>query len=282
MLDTETTGLEFRLGHRVIEIGCVEMVGRKLSGRRFHKYLNPQRAIDAGAISVHGLTDEFLADKPLFAAVVDEFIEFVRGAELVIHNAPFDLGFLDNELALLGREPLATVCSGHLDTLKLARETRQGKKNSLDALCRDFGVDNSGRQLHGALLDAELLAEVYLAMTRGQESLMMDLDAPGAVAVPVPAKKSWPRIANCSPTSTRKAAASACGRRRRRRVRGALRPALCRLIFGGDPRQALQGIRVFRHQFQQHSRWAGRFDAALFPVLQGSFGNPQGGGEVPL
>jgi DNA polymerase-3 subunit epsilon len=185
ILDTETTGLEYRLGHRVIEIGCVEMVGRRLTGNRFHRYLNPERAIDAGAVSVHGLTDEFLADKPKFAEVAKDFIDFVRGAELVIHNASFDVGFLDNELGLLKMPPLAEACAGVLDTLKMARESRPGKKNSLDALCKDFGVDNSGRELHGALLDAELLAEVYLAMTRGQESLVMELDAPPVAVTPL-------------------------------------------------------------------------------------------------
>jgi DNA polymerase-3 subunit epsilon len=180
MLDTETTGLEWRQGERVIEIGCVELVGRKLTGRHFHRYLNPGRAIAAGAQAVHGLTDEFLADKPKFAEVVDEFLDFVAGAELIIHNAPFDVGFLDNELALLDREPLKAGVDNIVDTLKMARELRPGKKNSLDALCGEFGVDNSGRQLHGALLDAELLAEVYLGMTRGQESLMMDLEMDAA------------------------------------------------------------------------------------------------------
>lgn len=183
MLDTETTGLEWRQGERVIEIGCVEMVSRKLTGRHFHRYLNPERAIGAGALAVHGLTDEFLADKPKFAEVVDELLEFIGGAELIIHNAPFDVGFLDNELGLVGREPLKTGCEGITDTLKMARELRPGKKNSLDALCSEFGIDNSGRQLHGALLDAELLAEVYLAMTRGQESLMMDLEVATAEIV---------------------------------------------------------------------------------------------------
>lgn len=180
VLDTETTGLEWRQGERVIEIGCVELLNRKLTGRRFHRYLNPERAIGAGAQAVHGLTDEFLADKPRFAEIADELLEFVCGAELIIHNAPFDVGFLDNELSLCGREPLKSGCDSITDTLRMARDLRPGKKNSLDALCGEFGIDNSGRQLHGALLDAELLAEVYLAMTRGQESLMMDLEAGGA------------------------------------------------------------------------------------------------------
>lgn len=177
VLDTETTGLEWRQGDRVIEIGCVELLNRKLTGRRFHRYLNPQRAIAAGAQAVHGLTDEFLADKPKFAEIAEELLEFVAGAELIIHNAPFDVGFLDNELSLCQRESLKSGCDSITDTLRMARDLRPGKKNSLDALCGEYGIDNSGRQLHGALLDAELLAEVYLAMTRGQESLMMDLVA---------------------------------------------------------------------------------------------------------
>lgn len=182
VLDTETTGLEWQQGHRVIEIGCVEIVGRKLTGRRFHRYLNPGREIDPGAQAVHGITAEFLADKPRFGEVVAELIDVIRGAELVIHNAAFDVGFLDNELALLGMAPLGEVCGGVVDTLKLAKELNPGKRASLDVLCERYEIDNSGRTLHGALLDAELLAEVYLAMTRGQESLVMDLDLPAAVA----------------------------------------------------------------------------------------------------
>jgi DNA polymerase-3 subunit epsilon len=178
VLDTETTGLDYRLGDRIVEIGCVEMSARKLTRRHFHRYVNPQRPIDAGAQAVHGLTAEFLADKPKFAEIAGEFVDYIRDAELVIHNAPFDVGFLNNELGLLGLEPLDRICAGVIDTLKLARDMRPGRKNSLDALCSEYGVDNSGRQMHGALLDAELLAEVYLAMTRGQESLMMDLDPP--------------------------------------------------------------------------------------------------------
>lgn len=182
VLDTETTGLDHRMGHRVIEIGCVELVGRKLTGQRFHRYINPKREIEAGAAAVHGITDDMLVDKPEFAEIVDEFLVFIRDAELVIHNAPFDVGFLNAEFGLIGRDPLQEVSVGVIDTLKLAREMHPGRRNSLDALCERYGVDNSGRQLHGALLDAELLAEVYLAMTRGQESLVMDLDAPVAEA----------------------------------------------------------------------------------------------------
>lgn len=178
ILDTETTGLDFRTGDRVIEIGCVELHGRQLTGQRFHAYINPDRVIDPGAIAVHGLTNEFLADKPRFAEIAADFMDFVRGAELVIHNAAFDVGFLNNELGLVKQESIEQLCSEVIDTLRMAREMRPGKKNNLNALCAEFGVDNSGRQLHGALLDAELLAEVYLAMTRGQNSLEIEFDSP--------------------------------------------------------------------------------------------------------
>ena len=176
VLDTETTGLEFKKGHRVIEIGCVEIINRKTTQRRYHAYLNPEFQIDAAAQAIHGLSNEDLADKPKFAEIAYEFIEFIQGAELLIHNADFDRGFLDNELALIGKPPLAELTTRIVDTLKMARDMRPGRRNSLDVLCKEFSVDNSGRQLHGALLDAELLAEVYLAMTRGQENLLMDID----------------------------------------------------------------------------------------------------------
>lgn len=182
MLDTETTGLEWRTGDRVIEIGCVEMISRKLTGRHFHVYINPEREVDAGAMAVHGITDEFLADKPKFAGIVEDFEAFVEGAELVIHNAPFDVGFLNMELDRLGRPRLEQLCSGVIDTLKMAKEQNPGKKASLDALCTRFEIDNAHRTLHGALLDAELLGDVYLAMTRGQDSLIMDLDDEGLLA----------------------------------------------------------------------------------------------------
>ena len=177
ILDTETTGLDFRTGDRVVEIGCVELLGRQLTGQRFHTYLNPGRPV-ADSERIHGLSDDFLADKPKFDEVAAEFIEFIRGAELVIHNAAFDVGFLNNELGLLKQDGIEQICSGVIDTLRMAREMRPGKKNNLNALCSEFGVDNSGRQLHGALLDAELLAEVYLAMTRGQNSLEIAFEAP--------------------------------------------------------------------------------------------------------
>ncbi len=174
-LDTETTGLEHKLGHRIIEIAGVEMRSRRLTNRHFHRYLNPEREIDAGALSVHGISREFLLDKPRFADIAAEFLDFVRGAELVIHNAAFDVGFLNAELALLDMAPVDTVCHAICDTLRMAKDLHPGKKNNLNALCDRYGVDNSHRTLHGALLDAEILAEVYLAMTRGQESLIMDL-----------------------------------------------------------------------------------------------------------
>src|SRR5262245_13797777 len=175
VLDTETTGLEVVLGHRIIEIGAVEIVNRRVTDRHFHCYLNPERDIEMGALDVHGLTSEFLQDKPRFREVAREFLEFVRGAELIIHNAPFDVGFLDHELRLLDLQPITEHCPQVTDTLRMARDLHPGKRNGLDALCERYTVDNSARTLHGALLDAELLAEVYLAMTRGQETLLMDL-----------------------------------------------------------------------------------------------------------
>jgi len=184
VLDTETTGLNAKLGDRVIEIGCIELLSRRVTERTFHQYVNPERPNDEGALRVHGLTDEFLADKPKFAEVAAAFLEYVRGAEVVIHNAGFDVEFLDQELARAGRGRLADHVAGVVDTLALARELHPGKRNSLDALCERYAVDNAHRTLHGALLDARLLAEVYLAMTRGQDSLMMELDspAPGSAA----------------------------------------------------------------------------------------------------
>jgi DNA polymerase III subunit epsilon len=179
MLDTETTGLSAEKGHRVVEIGCIELVERRPTGRRFQRYLNPQRPMDAGATEVTGLTDDFLADKPLFADIAEEFIAFIAGAELVIHNAAFDVGFLDAELARTGRgyASIREMC-GVVDSLQLARERFPGQRNSLDALCRRLQVDNGHRTLHGALLDAELLTEVYLGLTAGQGDL--GFDAPAA------------------------------------------------------------------------------------------------------
>ncbi len=173
-LDTETTGLSPESGDRIIEIGCVEMLNRRLSGRNLHFYLNPQRANSEDAVKVHGLTDEFLADKPLFSAVADEFLKYVAGAEIIIHNAAFDVRFLDEELKRLRRGCFADHVTQITDSLLMAREMFPGKSNSLDALCRRLEVDNSNRTLHGALLDAGLLAEVYICMTRGQNSLVID------------------------------------------------------------------------------------------------------------
>jgi len=189
VLDTETTGLEVRQGHRLIEIACVELVERRLTGRHYQTYLNPERAIDEGARAVTGIADEFLLDKPRFHEVVDEFLAFIDGAELIIHNAAFDVGFIDAELARLNAGSLADRCQV-LDTLAMARERYPGQRNSLDALCKRLGVDNSARDLHGGLIDAQLLADVYLAMTSGQ--VVLDLgfeggtEASGARAVVAP------------------------------------------------------------------------------------------------
>ena len=174
VLDTETTGLDPKLGHRVLEIAAVEIVDRRLTGNHFHRYVNPERASDEGALQVHGLTEEFLRDKPKFGDIAEEMLDFVSGAELVIHNAAFDCGFLDMELARLDLKPIAEYCPAIVDTLRMARELHPGKKNGLDALCERYQIDNSARIQHGALLDANLLAEVYLALTRGQDSLLID------------------------------------------------------------------------------------------------------------
>lgn len=182
VLDTETTGLNARLGDRIIEIGCVEIVNRRITERHFHAYVNPERDIEEGAAKVHGVTREFLADKPRFADVAERLLEYLRGAELIIHNADFDVEFLDMELKRLDAGPLAGHVSKVTDTLAFARELHPGKRNSLDALCERYLVDHSNRTLHGALLDARLLAECYLAMTRGQETLVMEQEAPAASA----------------------------------------------------------------------------------------------------
>ena len=175
VLDTETTGLNPRTGDRIIEVGCVEIVNRKLTGNNFHRYINPERDSDEAALAVHGLTTEFLSDKPKFAEIVEELREYVQGAEVIIHNAPFDLGFLNHEFQRLGLPPFTSFCSGVIDTLVQAKELHPGKRNSLDALCDRYEISNAHRKLHGALLDSELLADVYLAMTRGQNSLTMDV-----------------------------------------------------------------------------------------------------------
>lgn len=178
VLDTETTGLNPRSGDRIIEVGCVEIVNRRLTGNNFHSYINPERDSEEGALAVHGLTTEFLSDKPKFAEIANELRDYVRGAEIIIHNAPFDLAFLDAEFDRLGFPRFVEHVEAITDTLVQAKEMHPGKRNSLDALCDRYGISNAHRALHGALLDAELLAEVYLAMTRGQNSLTIDLAAP--------------------------------------------------------------------------------------------------------
>jgi DNA polymerase III subunit epsilon len=184
VLDTETTGLNARLGDRIIELGCVEIVDRRLTDNRFQRYVNPERDSEPGALKVHGITSEFLQDKPKFGDIVAELLEYVRGAQIIIHNAAFDVEFLNRELALLELPPMEAHCAGIVDTLKLAKGLHPGKRNSLDALCERYQVANAHRTLHGALLDAELLAEVYLAMTRGQESLGIEADE-----LPAPARQ---------------------------------------------------------------------------------------------
>jgi len=201
VLDTETTGLEVRQGHRLIEIACVEMVERRPTGNYYQTYLNPERAIDEGARQVTGIEDEFLLDKPFFADVVEEFLRFIDGAELIIHNATFDVGFLDAELERVGRGKITDRCTV-LDTLVMARERYPGQRNSLDALCKRLGVDNSGRDLHGGLIDAQLLAEVYLYMTSGQVALDLGFEGaaeqgPNHVAVPLRLDRR-PRILRAS------------------------------------------------------------------------------------
>jgi DNA polymerase-3 subunit epsilon len=181
VLDTETTGLNPRTGDRVIEVGCVEIRNRMLTGNNFHRYINPERDSHEEALAVHGLTTEFLSDKPKFHEIVEELRAYIDGAEVIIHNAPFDLGFLDHEFRMLGLKTFTEHCGGVVDTLIHAKELHPGKRNSLDALCERYGISNAHRKLHGALLDAELLADVYLAMTRGQNSLSMDLDVEAVV-----------------------------------------------------------------------------------------------------
>ncbi len=176
ILDTETTGLDPNLGHRIIEIAGVELVNRRLTGKHFHRYVNPERESEEAALQVHGLTSEFLRDKPKFKEIAAELLDYIGGAELVIHNAPFDVAFLNAEFARLKIKPVTEHCVGVLDTLRLAKDIHPGKRNSLDALCDRYQIDNSARTLHGALLDAQLLAEVYLSMTRGQETLAMEVE----------------------------------------------------------------------------------------------------------
>ena len=190
VLDTETTGLEPSQGHKIIEIGCVEMVNRRLTGNNYHQFLQPDRDIDEGAQAVHGISNDFLADKPRFADVVRDFIDYLDGAELIIHNAPFDVGFIDHEFKLAGEEygKVATYCTV-IDTLVMARKMRPGKKNNLDILCKEYEVNNAHRELHGALLDAELLSEVYLRMTGGQSALLLDDEVNDAAGINASSKK---------------------------------------------------------------------------------------------
>lgn len=193
ILDTETTGLSAEDGHRIIEIGCVELIDRRPSGRTLHLYLNPERDIDAGALAVHGLSLERLRDEPVFAQIAERLVDFVAGAEVLIHNAPFDIGFLDAELGRLGMRAFREWAASVVDTLALARQMHPGRRNSLDALCERYGIANSHRTLHGALLDAQLLADVYLAMTRGQDSLEIAPVSPSAArGVQDSVAEAWP------------------------------------------------------------------------------------------
>ncbi len=187
VLDTETTGLSAENGDRIIEIGCVELIARKLTGNNKHFYLNPGRDSHEDALKVHGISNEFLKDKPKFGAVADELLDYLHGAEIIIHNAPFDVSFLNKELELIGRQPLKHFVGKVTDSLMMAKEVFPGKRNSLDALCDRLEVDNSGRTLHGALLDAELLADVYINLTRGQNTLMMEVGGPSAEGDALPA-----------------------------------------------------------------------------------------------
>ena len=204
ILDTETTGLSPEQGHRIIEIGCIEMVNRRLTGRDFHRFLNPERAIDAGAEAVHGISLEDLETAPKFAEVVDDLLEFITGAELVIHNAPFDVGFIEHELKLM-KHPKPSILDHCevLDTLMLAREMHPGQRNSLDALCKRYEVDASKRDVHGALIDSELLARVYLAMTGGQTALLLDEEvSSGRSGIPAATASGSNRGKNAAPTTT--------------------------------------------------------------------------------
>jgi DNA polymerase III subunit epsilon len=194
VLDTETTGLSAENGDRIIEIGCVELFNRKLTGNNLHHYINPERDSHEDALKVHGISNEFLRDKPRFAQLADEILDYLEGAELIIHNAPFDLSFLNKELERMGRPPLKAHIGGVIDTLVMAKELFPGKRNGLDALCDRLGVDNSGRTLHGALLDAELLADVYINMTRGQDALIMEVGAADVTAGDTPQEVDLGRL----------------------------------------------------------------------------------------
>jgi len=201
VLDTETTGLSPGLGDRIIELGCIEVLNRQVTGNHFHRYINPERESEVGALKVHGITHEFLQDKPKFGEIVAEFLDYIHGAELVIHNAAFDVEFLNLELDRAGHPPIERHCAAIVDTLKLARELHPGKKNSLDALCERYQVDHAHRTLHGALLDAALLAEVYLALTRGQDSLAIELDRPRQPAETLEARGDRPQLIVIRPSA---------------------------------------------------------------------------------
>jgi DNA polymerase-3 subunit epsilon len=219
VLDTETTGLEPGEGHRIIELACLELSGRRPTGRHFHRFLNPERLVDIAATQVHGLTAEDLLDKPRFADIADEFLEFVEGGELLIHNAPFDVAFLNAELERIGRPRIESVCSVQ-DTLAMAREMHPGQKNSLDALCSRYAIDNSRRTLHGALLDAQLLADVWIAMTRGQESLEIAMNVAPALLMADTAAPSQVLLAVVRPDEEELAAHAAMCERIERESKG--------------------------------------------------------------
>jgi DNA polymerase-3 subunit epsilon len=219
VLDTETTGLEPGEGHRIIELACLELSGRRPTGRHFHRFLNPERLVDIAATQVHGLTAEDLLDKPRFADVADEFLEFIEGGELLIHNAPFDVAFLNAELERIGRPRIESVCSVQ-DTLAMARDLHPGQKNSLDALCSRYAIDNSRRTLHGALLDAQLLADVWIAMTRGQETLEIAMNVAPALLMADTAAPSQVLLAVVRPDEEELAAHAAMCERIERESKG--------------------------------------------------------------
>ena len=200
VLDTETTGLNAGLGDRIVELGCIEVLNRRVTGNHFHRYVNPERESEVGALKVHGITNDFLQDKPKFREVAAEFLDYIQGAELVIHNAAFDLEFLNLELSRLRLPPIEGHCATVVDSLALARELHPGKKNSLDALCERYQIDHAHRTLHGALLDASLLAEVYLAMTRGQDSLAIELEPPRLATETAAARGERPQLLVLSPS----------------------------------------------------------------------------------
>jgi DNA polymerase-3 subunit epsilon len=219
VLDTETTGLVPEEGHRIIEVACLELAGRRPTGRHFHRFLNPERAVDIGATQVHGLTAEDLADKPRFADIADELLEFLEGSELLIHNAPFDVAFINAELVRIGRPKLESLCNV-ICTLVMARDLHPGQKNSLDALCARYAVDHSKRTLHGALLDAQLLADVWIAMTRGQEALDIAMAAAPSVVLPEHSAPSQALLHVRSPSPEELAAHAAMCERIERESKG--------------------------------------------------------------